>query len=102
MELRKTSDSAILASEPGVPRMTRPLAPADLPEEAARFVEEQISAGRFADVAAFITAGKNARTKRDDPKRMALRAAIDEGEASGIAERDSFAWVRAQLGVAQR
>src|SRR5262249_16007025 len=30
----------------------------------------------------------------------ALRAAINEGVASGVAEGDPFAWVRARLGIA--
>ena len=82
--------------------MTRPLVPADLPEEAASFAEKQIAAGRFADVDAFITAGMNALEERDEAKLTALRSAIDEGEASGVAEGDSFARVRAQLGIVRR
>jgi antitoxin ParD1/3/4 len=82
--------------------MTRPLTPADLPEEAARFVESQIAAGRFANVDAFITAGMNALKERDEAKLAALRSAIDDGEASGVAEGDSFARVRAQLGIMRR
>lgn len=82
--------------------MSRPLTPADLPEEAARFAQEQISAGRFASVEAFIMAGMSALKERDEAKLTALRAAIDEGDASGIAEGDSFARVRAQLGIGQR
>ena len=79
--------------------MTRPLVPADLPEEAAHFAEKLTAAGRFADVDAFITAGMNALKERDEAKLMALRSVIDEGEASGVAEGDSFARVRAQLGI---
>lgn len=82
--------------------MTRPLVLADLPEEAASFAEKQIAAGRFANVEAFITAGMVALKERDEAKMAALRAAIDEGDASGIAEGDSFARVRAHLGIAQR
>lgn len=82
--------------------MARHLTPADLPEEAARFAEAQISAGRFADVDAFITAGMNALKERDCAKLTALRASIDEGEASGVAEGDPFARVRARLDLAQR
>ncbi len=79
--------------------MSRPLTPADLPEEAARFVQEQIAAGRFASVETFITAAMDALKERDEEKRAALRAAIDEGEASGIAEGDPFARVRARHGL---
>ncbi|MFO0658262.1 MAG: type II toxin-antitoxin system ParD family antitoxin [Polyangiaceae bacterium] len=77
--------------------MPRELTPADLPEEAAHFVEEQISAGRFADVNAFITAAVDALKERDAIMLASLRDAIDEGEASGVAEGDSFARVRARL-----
>jgi antitoxin ParD1/3/4 len=82
--------------------MSRPLTLADLPEEVARFAQAQISAGRFVDVNAFITAGMNALKERDEAQRIALRAAIDEGEASGVAEGDPFARVRARLGLMQR
>lgn len=82
--------------------MPRPLTTADLPEEAAHFVEVQISAGRFPDVEAFIVAGMNALRERDARKLAELRAAIDEGDESGIAEGDAFARVRAQLGIERR
>lgn len=82
--------------------MSRHLTPADLPEEAARFAQAQITAGRFPDVDAFITAGMNAIKERDEAKLTGLRAAIDEGEASGVADGDPFARVRARLGLAPR
>jgi putative addiction module CopG family antidote len=80
--------------------MPRPLTLADLPEEAARFAEAQISAGRFASVDALIVAGMNALEERDRSKLAVLRAALDEGEASGLAEEGSFARVRARVGAA--
>lgn len=79
--------------------MRRTLTTADLPDEAARFVESEMSAGRFASVEAFIVAGMNAIKERDHSKLVALRAAIDEGEASGLAEEGSFARVRARFGI---
>lgn len=82
--------------------MPRPLTPADLPEEAARFAEAQIVAGRFPNVDAFIVAGMNAIRERDEMRLAELRAAIDEGEASGVAEGDSFARVRAHLGIVKQ
>lgn len=82
--------------------MPRPLTLADLPEEAVRFARKQISTGRFPSVDALIIAGMNALQEVDEAKLAALRAAIDEGEASGIAEGDSFARVRTQLGIARR
>lgn len=82
--------------------MPRNLTLADLPEEAARFAHAQIAAGRFSDVEAFITAAMNALKERDEAKRAALRAAIDEGEASGVAEGDPFARARARIDIARR
>lgn len=82
--------------------MPRHLTPADLPEEAANFARKQIAAGHFADVSTLITAAMRALQERDQAKVAALQAAIDEGEASGIAEGDSFARVRDRLGLAHR
>jgi putative addiction module CopG family antidote len=82
--------------------MPRELTPADLPEEAARFVQEQISAGRFADVNAFITAAMNALKERDEARLSSLRVAIVEGEASGVVEGDPFDRVRKRLNLTQR
>ena len=102
VEVAKSVEICHVTGPSRSPPMTRPLVPADLPEEAASFAEKQIAAGRFADVDAFITAGMNALKERDEAKLMALRSAIDEGEASGVAEGDSFARVRAQLGIVRR
>ena len=82
--------------------MPRHLTPADLPEEAGRLAQAQIAAGRFADVDAFIAAATDALKERDAAKRAALRAAIDDGEASGVADGDPFARVRARLDIAPR
>jgi hypothetical protein len=41
-------------------------------------------------------------TATDEEKLKLLRAAIDEGDASGIAEGDVFAQVRAKLGLPPR
>jgi hypothetical protein len=40
--------------------------------------------------------------ERDEAKLAALRAAIEEGEASGVAEGDPVARVRSRLGLPQR
>ena len=57
--------------------MARPLTTADSPEE-VKALEEH-----------------------DESKLAALQAAIDEGDASGLAEDGSFARVRARLGIAR-
>jgi antitoxin ParD1/3/4 len=82
--------------------MRTPLTLADLPEEVARFAEQQICAGRFPNVDAFILAATSALKERETALLLALRAAIDEGDASGIADGDAFARVRARLGLASR
>lgn len=74
--------------------MPSPLTIADLPDEAACFAEAQSSPGRPASV--------DAIEERDRAKLVALRAAIDEGEASGLAEEGSFARVRARVGIGPR
>jgi putative addiction module CopG family antidote len=75
--------------------MRTPLTLADLPEEVARFAEQQICAGRFPSVDAFILAAASALKDRETSLLLALRTAIDEGDVSGIAEGDAFARVRA-------
>ena len=65
----------------------RHLTPADLPEEAARFAQAQISAGRFASIEAFITAGMNAIEERDEDQLVALRAAGPRADARGSGHR---------------
>lgn len=82
--------------------MRTPLTLADLPEEVARFAEQQICAGRFASVDAFVLAATSALKERETALLLALRTAIDEGDASGIAEGDAFARVRARLGITSR
>ena len=85
--------------------MPHHLTPADLPEDVARFAEAQIAAGRFASVEAVLSAGAAAlqeKQRRHDAKLAALRAAIDEGDASGVFEGDPFATVRAKHGLPVR
>jgi hypothetical protein len=60
--------------------MPRPLMTAELPDEPTGLAE----------------------TAEDHSKLAALRAALDEGESSGLAEDGSFARVRARLGIATR
>jgi hypothetical protein len=74
-------EAAIIAD--GDRRMPRPLTTAELPQGAAGFAEEPSD-------------------EHDRSKLAALRAAIDDGDASGLAEDGSFARVRARLGIATR
>jgi len=72
----------------------------DLPDEVVRLVEAQVAAGRAASIEDVVRAGIEALEVRDqrryDEKLVALRAAIDEGDASGVYEGDPFANVRAK------
>ena len=82
--------------------MSKPLTPADLPEDLARFAEARIAAGLSANVEDVLRAGKAAleeKQRRHDAKLAKLRAAIDEGDASGVYEGDPFADIRAKHGL---
>jgi putative addiction module CopG family antidote len=73
--------------------MAKPLTPADLPEDIARFAQAQIAAGRYASVEDFIRAAAVAlesAERRQEAKLSRLREAIDEGDASGVAEDSSL------------
>ncbi len=85
--------------------MAKPLTPADLPEDVARLALAQIAAGRCASVEDFLRAGAaalEAQERRQEAKLAKLRAAVDEGDASGVFEGDPFASVRAELRLPRR
>jgi Arc/MetJ-type ribon-helix-helix transcriptional regulator len=87
------------------PMAAKPLTPADLPEDLARLAQAQIEAGRCASVEEFLRAGAAAlevEQRRQEAKLAKLRAAIDEGDASGVFDGDPFASVRTELGLNQR
>jgi Arc/MetJ-type ribon-helix-helix transcriptional regulator len=81
----------IILPEPEETAMPRHLTPADLPEDAARYAEAQIAAGRFASVEDMISAGAVALAERDEAEQDWLdhaRARFHEGleaEARGEA-----------------
>jgi putative addiction module CopG family antidote len=81
--------------------MARPLSPNDLPADLARFAETQMADGRFASVEDVLRAGKDAleRQQLNEQKMTALRAAIDEGDASPDALPGVFERVRAKHGL---
>jgi antitoxin ParD1/3/4 len=81
--------------------MARHLAAADLPEDIARAAEAQVATGRFASVEDVVRAGVEAIAALEQ-KRAALRAALQEGELSGVFEGDAFESVRAELGLVRR
>jgi antitoxin ParD1/3/4 len=91
----------IFVASLGKPPMPRHIESADLPEDIARIAEAQVAAGRFASVEDVVRAGVEA-VARIEQKRAAVRAALEEGEQSGIVEGDAFASVRAELGLPPR
>jgi antitoxin ParD1/3/4 len=81
--------------------MSRHIQAADLPEDIARMAEAEVAAGRFATVEDVVRAGVEALSQMEQ-KRAAIRAALEEGEQSGVFEGDAFASVRSELGLASR
>jgi antitoxin ParD1/3/4 len=74
----------------------------DLPPELDEFVLARVANGQYESVSEVVRAGLRSldREEREyEEKLAALRNAIDEGDASGIAEGDSFARVRTALGL---
>jgi antitoxin ParD1/3/4 len=69
----------------------------NLTEELDRFVAAKIENGRYENASEVVRAALRTleREEREYEAKLAvLRAAIDEGDASGIAEGDVFARVR--------
>ncbi|HEU4404585.1 MAG TPA: type II toxin-antitoxin system ParD family antitoxin [Polyangiaceae bacterium] len=68
--------------------MPRRLEATDLPEDIARLAQAQVTSGRFATVEDVVRAGveavARAQQQRDDAALAGLRAAIDEGDESGV------------------
>ncbi len=73
-----------------------------LTEEQDRFVVSSIESGRFADESEVFRAALKTLEREQrvfDQKVEAFRAAIAEGDASGVAEGDVFARVREKLRI---
>ena len=68
-----------------------------LTDELERFVRERVQSGRYENASEVMRAALRS-LERDEQiyrvKLAALRKAIDEGDASGIAEGDVFARIR--------
>jgi antitoxin ParD1/3/4 len=77
----------------------------NLTEELERFVVTKVKSGRYENASEVIRAALRTLEREEqqyEAKLEALRAAVDEGDASGIAEGDSFARVRSALNLAKR
>lgn len=72
----------------------------NLTPELDRFVTEKIGTGRYENASEVVRAALRSleRDEREYEARLtALRKAIDEGDASGIADADVFQRVRTQV-----
>jgi len=72
----------------------------NLTAELDRFVLKRIKTGRYENVCEVVRAALRTLEREEqqyEAKLAVLRAAIDEGDASGIAEGDVFARVRKSL-----
>lgn len=79
----------------------------NLTDELDRFVRDQVKSGRYENASEVVRSALRTldHEERDfEAKLIALRSAIDEGDASGIAKGNVFARVRKtlKLPVSQR
>ena len=77
----------------------------NLTQELDRFVLARVESGRFENASEVVRAALRTLEREEqlyEAKLEALRAAIDEGDASGIARGDAFAQVRKTLKLAAR
>lgn len=82
-----------------------PMRSFDIPDELASFISTSIETERYGNASEVVVAALTLMEHEDQEykaKLAALRAAIDEGYASGIAEGDVFAQVREELGLPPR
>jgi len=77
----------------------------NLTQELDRFVLASVESGRFENASEVVRAALRTLEREQrffEAKLEALRAAIDEGDASGVAEGDVFAQVREALLLAAK
>ena len=77
----------------------------NLTEELDRFVASKIENGRYENASEVIRAALRTlelEEQEHEARLVALRAAIDEGDASGVAEGDVFADLRKEFGMPPR
>ena len=75
----------------------------NLTQELDRFVLARVESGRFENASEVVRAALRTLEREErlfDAKLEALRAAIDEGDRSGVAEGEVFAQVREALNLA--
>src|SRR5438045_9486456 len=82
--------------------VTMPTRNVNLTDELDRFVAKKVKTGRFENASEVVRAGLRSLEREEqeyEAKVAALRAAVDEGDASGIADGKPFArvWVKLNL-----
>jgi len=74
----------------------------NLTDELDRFVLEKVESGRYENASEVVRAALRTLEREEqqyEAKLAALRAAIDDGDASGLAEGNVFARVRERLNL---
>jgi antitoxin ParD1/3/4 len=74
----------------------------NLTEELDRFVRARVESGRYENASEVVRAALRSlerEEQRHEAKLAALRTAIDEGDASGVAEGNVFERVRQKLNL---
>ena len=74
----------------------------NLTEELDRFVLEKVESGRYENASEVVRGALRTLEREEqqyEAKLAVLRAAVDEGDASGIAQGDVFARVRETLNL---
>jgi len=80
--------------------VTMPTRNVNLTDELDRFVAKKVKTGRYENASEVVRAGLRTLEREEqqyEAKLAALRAAIDEGDASGVAAGDVFGRVRKAL-----
>ena len=71
----------------------------NLTEELDRFVLAKVGSGRYENASEVVRAGLRTLEREYEAKLVALRAAIDQGDASGVADDHVFERVRGKLNL---
>ena len=74
----------------------------NLTDELDRFVLEKVESGRYENASEVVRAALRTLEREEqqyEAKLAALRAAVDEGDASGVAEGNVFTRVRERLNL---
>ena len=86
-------------------RWVAPTRNVNLTDELDRFIAAKVASGRYENASEVVRAALRSLEQEErqrEAKIEALRAALREGEASGIAEDGVFDRVRARLGLPAR